>query len=460
MAGVLVIDRRPEDKELYCSLLSGYECVFCTEGEAALRLLSDGKGALQACLVLWELEGQLTGCEIVARLAREHPELPIIAVSGLMTLSAAEGAINLGATDFLLKPLDAQRLRNAVAKALGGPAQPRLLAQLRQCLPGKSRLLISSLTLAARAIEKSRLTVLVLGESGTGKELVARAIHELNPTQCGPWHAVNMAVIPASFMESTLFGHERGAFTGAHCRRVGAFEECGNGTLFLDEIGELDLALQSKLLRVIQEQLFRTLGGQKDIPLKARLVLATNKDLEREVREGRFREDLYQRIAKFEIKLPSLRDRKEDFDLLVNHFLRKHGGQSPTVLAKETKQLLESYSFPGNIRELENILERALLLAEGQEILPSDLPLQVMRQRQQKPPTSEGPAGINFPQELFSLKYKDAVARLEQLFNEVYTRKKVEEANGKLGIAAEHAGLDPKTFRTKSRHTKPPASTV
>ncbi len=261
--------------------------------------------------------------------------------------------------------------------------------------------------------------------------------------------AVNIAAIPPPLIESHLFGHEPGAFTDARERRAGVFEESRGGTLFLDEIGELAPDLQSKLLRVLQERTFRRLGGKEDLSVTGRVIFATNRRLIDDVRSGRFREDLYHRIAGNEIRIPPLRDRGDDLWLLVDAFLASFAESRRVRLSRETKSILAQYPFPGNVRELSGIIRSALLACPGDEILPYHLPVTVMRERGAVPEAEENPAELHWPASLLDLPQKQALDQIEIAFDRSYLPRRLEQARGNITQAARAAGLDPKTFRRK-----------
>jgi len=451
MINLLVVDNNPRDHERYRALLAGesYRVLCCAEGGEALRVACDKDPPLSGAVILWELPGQPGGAELLTYLRREHSHLPLIVVSELLDLSRAAAARALGACDFLLKPLDRERFRVAVRRALSGRPGPPLFGKLKARLVGESPQFEEMLEALATVIPHQAETVLLIGENGTGKELLARAVHDLSAPLGSRWVAVNVASIPANLIEAALFGHEAGAFTDARNRRIGLLEESGGGTLFLDEIGELQLPVQSTLLRAIQERRYRRVGGSEDLDFQARLVLATNRNLIAEATAGLFRKDLYFRIARNEVRVPPLRQRGEDLWLLVEHFLEKHGGGPNIRLARETRDLLVGYPFPGNVRELEDLIKQALLRCTSGVILPFDLPVAIMEERQAPSADAPEPEGYRWPERLWQLPQKKAVHEIEQAFNREYLQLKLREAGGKKERAAELAGLDPKTFRAK-----------
>jgi DNA-binding NtrC family response regulator len=458
MTSLLVVDDSAADEACYRAFLGklDVEPLFCASGAEALRLASAPGAAARGIIVLFELPGQPSGAELLAHLHRQNQQLPILVVSGLLDLSRAAKARALGARDFLLKPLERDRFCAAVRALLADRPESPLAVELRGRLIASAPAFLQTLDELAAVIPLKQEPILLIGENGTGKELLARAVHDLSNDKGKPWTPVNIASIPAALIESTLFGHEAGAFTDARERRVGLFEECGAGTLFLDEIGELDSALQVKLLRVIQERVFRRVGGSADLQFHARLVCATNRDLVKEQQAGKFREDLYHRLATHEIRVPPLRQRGEDLPLLIRHFLKKHGAGRAAHLAVEARMLLEHYPFPGNVRELEALLQDALAKCDGTEILPYHLPLVVMAERTASALQTDRTA--EFADRLLDLPYKDAIAEVIVAFDRIYLQRRLDAAGGILADAAEAAQLDTKTFRKHCREAglKPP----
>ncbi len=383
-ARVLLIDDEDLFREDLAELLrtEGYDCQTANDGEVGLRRLQEDRPDL----VLSDLVMPgLGGVELVGRIAALSPDLPVILMTAHGTLETAIEAFRKGAVDYLLKPLVLQDLLNKIGRALELRNLQRELRYRRReiseattgtTIIGHSRAIekVRELILKVAGVDSS---ILITGASGTGKELVARAIHEAGEGDERPMVTLNCAAIPRELAESELFGHVRGAFTGATRDKPGAFELAREGTLFLDEVGELPLELQPKLLRAVEEQQITRVGGTRPISTPLRIVAATNRDLMQEIEEGRFREDLYYRIRVVEIPLPSLRDRREDIPLLVEHLLRRLNarlkrqvqGVDPAAL-----QVLMSASWRGNVRELLNVLERAVLLTDHERLGLDDLP--------------------------------------------------------------------------------------
>jgi two-component system response regulator HydG len=360
----------------------GLRALVAESGERALELLRQEPVAV---VITDLMMPGMSGVDLLKAARAIAPEVEVVLMTAYGTVEKAVAAMNEGAFDFLTKPLKRHSLVKSVFKALEKrqlvEENRRLRAQVAELSPaggivGQSPAFRAMMDIVRQAAPSSA-TILVLGESGTGKELVARAIHDLSPRSSGPFVPINCAAIPESILESELFGYERGAFTGAVARKEGRFERAQRGTLFLDEVGEMSPAVQVKLLRVIQEREFERLGGTRPIAVDVRLVAATNKDLAREVREGRFREDLYYRLDVVKIGLPSLRERQGDVPLLANHFLRlfcRKNGKAISGCTPAALEAMEAYDWPGNVRELENAIERAVVLSRGDTIDLPDLP--------------------------------------------------------------------------------------
>ena len=315
-----------------------------------------------------------------------NPDMAVIIMTSFGTIETAVKAIRAGAYDYLPKPIDLEQLVVLINRISERQNLLRENASLREQL--RERYTFEQITSTSHAMEEvmnlvgrvapSNATVLLRGESGTGKELIARAIHYHSPRAGQPLIKVNCAALPEALLESELFGHEKGAFTGAAGRRIGRFEAADKGTLFLDEIGDIPLSVQVKLLRVLQEKEFERVGGSETIRTDVRLVAATNRDLEKAMKDGSFREDLYYRLNVVSVAIPPLRDRKEDIPALMEHFIKKYGTENKkniTGVTAEARDLLMRYSYPGNVRELENIIERAVVLAKSETITSGDLPL-------------------------------------------------------------------------------------
>lgn len=359
---------------------AGYEVIAAENGQVALETIRTERPDL----ALLDLKmPKINGMEVLKKVKELAIEIPVIIMTAHGNTAKAVEAMKQGAYDYITKPFDIDELLMTVAKALEVGTLRRHVDYLKQeviekqgwdQIIGRSTPMQTVFHLVER-VAPTLATVLLQGESGTGKELVAHAIYASSPRREGPLIRVNCAALPETLMESELFGHEKGAFTGAHMRKAGRFELADGGTLFLDEIGELSLGVQAKLLRVLQERTFERVGGEKTIKVDVRIIAATNKDLFAESKEGRFREDLYYRLSVFPIKLPSLRERREDIPLLIQHFLQK---LKPTGEIKRfTQEALDCllyYEWPGNVRELQNIVERMVIICPQQEIGPEWIP--------------------------------------------------------------------------------------
>ncbi|MHB8881316.1 MAG: sigma-54-dependent transcriptional regulator [Thermodesulfovibrionales bacterium] len=376
-----------EDKESMAQMLretleaEGYRTVIAREGAEGIKLIRER----HFDLVLSDLKlPKKDGIEVLKASKAESPRTPVIVMTAFGTVETAVAAMKEGAYDFITKPFDTDHLLMLISRSL---AAERLLTEnilLKDELSSKvwGADIIGKSSGAADVAQKvqkvapGRTTVLLLGESGTGKELFARAIHNLSPRQSYPFVPINCAAIPRELLESELFGHEKGSFTGADTRKLGKFELADKGTIFLDEVAEMDLALQTKMLRVLQEGEIERVGGLKPITIDVRVVAASNKDLEKAIDEKLFREDLFYRLNVFPITIPPLRDRKEDIPLLADYFIRKYCIElkSPQKkLSAEALGQLMTYPWKGNVRELENCIERAIILCDGDTITPDHI---------------------------------------------------------------------------------------
>ncbi|MEM9457787.1 MAG: sigma-54 dependent transcriptional regulator [Myxococcota bacterium] len=386
-----------DDDESTCDLLEallareGYAIEAVESAEAALGLLDDPE--LDAVLTDLHMDG-MDGIELCRRVESTRPGLPVVVITGHVSVDAAVSALRAGAYDFVTKPIDPKLLFPVVSRAVRHHQMSREVARLRRALAdtrrfgeliGKSPAMRQVFDQVERVAE-TEASVLITGESGTGKELVARSVHEHSRRREGPFVALNCAALPAGLVESELFGHARGAFTGAQRDRVGLFAQARGGTLFLDEIGELPLEVQPKLLRALQERRIRPVGGREETELDVRLVTATNRDLPAEVDAQRFREDLLYRIDVVRIELPPLRLRGRDVLLLAQAFVERYAAQferEVRSLEPTTAKLLLGYDWPGNVRELENCMERAVALTRSSRLEPADLPAKVREQQRQ-----------------------------------------------------------------------------
>lgn len=385
MATILIV----EDKESMAQMLrasleaEGYQCALAADADEAIRFIK--KEVFDLIISDLKLPGR-DGLHVLRASQEEDPSVPVIMMTAFGTIETAVQAMREGAFDFITKPFDMDHLLVLIRRALTQKRLYReniLLKEERSTKEGVPTIvgsseIMKSLIEKIKKVAKTRSTVLLLGESGTGKELFARAIHHLSPRAEGMFVPVNCAAIPRDLLESELFGHEKGAFTGASSRRLGKFELAHGGTLFLDEVAELELSLQAKLLRVLQDHRIERVGGTKLIEVDVRVIAASNTDLARAVKEGRFREDLYYRLNVFPVEIPPLRQRKEDIPLLVEFFIEKFSREMKTdrkSISEEAMRLLMEYNWKGNVRELENTIERAMILADGSVIEPRHISL-------------------------------------------------------------------------------------
>jgi DNA-binding NtrC family response regulator len=390
---ILVVDDEKAQREILEMILSGegYDVTTAASGEAALKFAKDRRFDL--ALTDLKMTG-MDGIELLQHLLAYDSSIIVILLTAHGSIESAKEALRRGAFDYLEKPYDKAALLETINRALD-----RLDAIDSEIISGSPKM--ESVKKMILKVARSNSTVLIRGESGTGKELIARAVHNQSPRADEMFQAVNCAAINENLLESELFGHEKGSFTGAHAEKKGLFEIADRGTLFLDEIAELDVGIQAKLLRALQERKIRRVGGTHELGVDVRVIAATNRDLRAMVSDGRFRDDLYYRINVLSIDVPPLRERREDIPVLIDYFLKKHTRNTSrliTGLTPETKKLMVDYSWPGNVRQLESAIERAILLAENDKITLEDLPTEV---RQDVGPASEGafklPAeGINF----------------------------------------------------------------
>jgi DNA-binding NtrC family response regulator len=377
---ILIVDDDPGQRSLLNSFLrsQGFETTLADSGERALEMLRAGKFAMMISDV--RMPG-LTGLETLRRV-RDEPRmagLPVLLVTAFTDIRDAVAAMRDGAVNYLPKPIDLDELLNSVRQALGISKPAALRYNEEKQLPDyviARSPLMQAVFRDASLIAPSETRVLITGESGVGKEVVADVLHAWSPRAAGPLIKVNCAAIPETLLEAELFGHEKGAFTGAHARRIGRFEEATDGTIFLDEVAEMSPALQAKLLRVTQNGRFQRVGSNREIQTNARILAASNRNLEDEVKQGRFREDLFYRLNVVELNIPPLRERREDILPLAGRFIEELT-KGRARFSETVSLCLERYPWPGNVRELRNAMERAVLLSRSELILPEHLPTRV-----------------------------------------------------------------------------------
>ncbi len=427
----------------------------------AVDTAADGGQALEALtarpysIVLTDLEmPRVGGMKLLEEVRKRRLPVAVVVTTGYGGIDEAVRAMRLGATDFLTKPIDVDHLRLVVERALRERALQDEVAELREQLHDRFafRGILSKSPAMQRVFEliahvgQTASTVLIQGETGTGKELVARAVHQASPGRSGPFVAVNCAALPETLLESELFGHEKGSFTGAAGQRKGRFELADGGTLFLDEVGDVPAAMQAKLLRVLQERRFERVGGSKSVEVDVRVVAATNRPLREMVQDEKFREDLYYRINVVRIDLPPLRDRAEDIPLLAVHFAEKFArpGEAPKQITPEAMELLLRYRWPGNIRELENAVERSCVTSRDGTIRPENLPVEVTQSPRRRVAFS---VDVTRPLD-------EQLAALNAAFEERYLRRALRKCRGSLNRASRLTGLSRREIAAKVERYK------
>ena len=447
---ILVVDDELSMRELLEIMLAGegYKVACAETGRQAVSMIKKEDFDLLLCDIRL---GDITGLDVLRASKKRNQNTVVIMISAYATTETAVEAMNEGAYDYVPKPFDNEELKQTIAKAL----QLRTLEHEKELLDDELKKTLHFGTIVGNSpammnvykmisqVAETRTNILITGESGTGKELIARAIHEQSDRRDKPFMVINCGGIPETLMESELFGHKKGAFTGATQDKKGLFEIADKGTVLLDEIGEISPPVQVKLLRAVQERVFRAVGGNEDIVVDIRLISATNKELDQEIIAGRFREDLFYRLNVIEIKLPPLRERKSDLRLLAQHFLEKYAremGKEITKISSYAIDLLNKYDFPGNIRELENLMERSVALSSTNIILPDSLALSFHKQR-----WIEG-----IEDQRFDLEEVQNGVSLDAILQEIeraYLTKALECSDGKKQQAADLLGLTFRTFR-------------
>lgn len=440
-----------EDEKAQRDLLEG----FLKKEGFLVKAVSNGKQALEQIhtdlfdLVLLDYKmPELDGLQTLREIRKQCPDLPVVMMTAYGTVETAVASMKEGALDYLTKPIDLDELLLMIQKVLERSTllkeNKELKARLQerftfQNIIYSSPRMVEVMGLVAR-VAPSQATVLIRGESGTGKELIANAIHFASTRSDKPFIKVSCAAIPETLLESELFGHEKGAFTGAIQKRIGRFEEANGGTIFLDEIGELTASTQVKLLRILQEKEFQRLGSNLSLKTDVRIIAATHRNLEEAMKQGLFREDLYYRLNVISILLPPLRERKEDIPILIDHFLKKYSEVNQKKiddLSKEARALLMRYSYPGNIRELENLIERAVVLCRGNMITTQDLPFHLREETSEKQWESPG-KGKTLPESLEEIE-RDLIIRALHQHQGIQTR------------AAESLGISERVLRYKMK---------
>ena len=447
---ILVVDDELSMRELLEYMLTneGYAVTCAETGREAISVLEKNHFDLLLCDIRL---GDITGLDVLRASKKQNPDNVVILISAYSTTETAVEAMNEGAYDYVPKPFDKDELLATIAKALELRSIEHEKKQIDDELKKNLHFgMIVGNSPAMRHIykliqqvSKTKTNVLITGESGTGKEVIAKAIHQESERSSKPFMVINCGGIPETLMESELFGHKKGAFTGATSDKIGLFETAHKGTVFLDEIGELSLPIQVKLLRAVQEKVFKPVGGNDDISVDIRIVSATNKALEEEVIAGNFREDLFYRLNVIEIKVPPLRERKADLRALAQHFLEKYSTEMEKEITKFSSyalDLLKKYDFPGNIRELENLLERSVALSTTNIILPDSLALSLHKRR-----WIEG-----FKDRRFDLDEVSRGVSLDGILEEIergYLKKALDCSNGNKNKASELLGISFRSLR-------------
>jgi two-component system response regulator PilR (NtrC family) len=447
---ILIVDDELSMRELLEYMLNreGYRATCAENGRQAVALVEKNSYDLMLCDMRL---GDLSGLDVLRACKKHHPGTVVIMISAYASTETAVEAMNQGAFDYVPKPFNKDELLETVDKAL----KLRTIEQEKELIDGELKrslnfgMIVGSspamqhIYKMIQQVSKTKTNVLITGESGTGKELIARAIHKESGRRDEPFVAINCGGIPETLMESELFGHKKGSFTGAAQDKPGLFQEAHRGTIFLDEIGELSLPIQVKLLRAVQEKTVRPVGGTEDVAVDIRILSATNKQLEKEVIAGKFREDLFYRLNVIEIKVPPLRERKADLRAMAQHFLEKYSkeiGKEISKLSSYALDLMLKYDFPGNVRELENLMERSVALSTTNIILPDSLALSVHKRR-----WIEGVQDRRFD--------VDEVAKgvaLDSILEEIeraYLKKALECSSGNKNKAAELLGISFRSIR-------------
>jgi len=477
---ILVVDDEQNMRIALFEALSrnGHEVIVAENGRMALDLV----GKCLPDLVITDIKmPEMDGLVLLRQLKAAHADLPVVIMTGFATVDTAVQAMKLGAFDYILKPFPVEIIEEAVARVFAGqvagrrsaPAKPssdtreEVQATGKPIIGRNSRLL--QLMARAKSVASSKATVLILGESGTGKEVFARYIHEESDRKGGPFVALNCAALPEGLLESELFGHEKGAFTGAIVCKKGKFELADSGTLLLDEIGEIPLHLQAKLLRVLQEEEVDRLGGRAPVRIDVHVLATTNLDLDEAVRQGRFRQDLFYRLNVIPLKLPPLRERREDIPLLAEFFIEKYSNR----YGRETKRLssaalarFQEYDWPGNVREMENLVERAVLLSLGPELAPWDFWDDVEVPSQPVPPplasAGSSPGGQGSPEPAVT-DTGPAVVMGSQTLREVerqMIQQTLQQTDNNRTYAARILGISVRTLRNKLHEYRAQGSAI
>jgi two-component system nitrogen regulation response regulator GlnG len=465
MPRLLLVD---DDPDLLLAQLShtlgplGIQVDVACDGADGLRQLA----ATAPDIILLDVRlPDLSGLEVYQRIRCLDARIPVIFITSTTAADTAIAAMQQGAYDYLFKPIDPQQLRRVAGQALQLSRLMREPASLARALPDDDRgdailgccPAMGEVYKAIGRVAHQSVTVLVSGESGTGKELVARAIYQHSARARAPFHAINCAAIPEQLLESELFGHEKGAFTGADRRRIGKFEQAHGGTLFLDEIGDMPLGMQGKILRVLQDQKFERVGGNETIQTDVRLIAATHRDLKAWSAEGKFRPDLYYRLSVFTIALPPLRERGDDLTMLVQQYLRRFNrelGRDVREVAADALEQLRSYPWPGNIRELQSVLKQALLQATGSVLISAFLPESLGASETPSDPPPDGEHGFQFEpflRQRLEAGTEDLYTEAHRQLDRILLPLVLDFTGGNQRLTARFLGIARNTFRVKLR---------
>jgi DNA-binding NtrC family response regulator len=428
---ILLVDDEPLNLDLLDQELSdlGYDIETARDGAQALKAMAEV--APDLVLLDYQMPG-MNGIEVLSEIRKKNADLPVIMITAYGTIERAVEAIKSGADDFVTKPFDPDHLAMVVRKALQRARLKTEIAILSEELGERYQLVHGRSPSMLRVVEEakkaaaSKTNILLLGESGTGKEIFARAMHAWSPRRSEPFIAINCAGLSKELLESELFGHERGAFSGAHQQKKGRMEIANGGTVFLDEVGEISPELQTKLLRFLQEREFERVGGTRSIAVDVRVIAATNRDIDQAVKSGAFREDLYHRLNVIALALPPLRERKEDILLLASHYLKRFStemNKSFTAIAPDAQAKLLEYPWPGNVRELVNVIERAVVLGDGPALTIHNLPSRII--------------GANSIAQIGERSYHDAI----NIHRRDLIQAALDQAQGNRAAAAKALGL-------------------
>lgn len=455
---ILIVDDKEEVRNILGKILShaGYQVDLVSTGAEGVEAV---KAVLPDLVVLDLVLPDAEGLVVLEQLKKIEPSLPVIILTGHESIKSAVEAMKRGAFHYMTKPFDNEELIIVVENAMKSIRLEEEVDELRRQVRGKYSFeniigeskVMQKLTKLLRAVAATDVTVLIHGESGTGKELVARSLHNSSHRSDRRFTAIDCASLPETLIEAELFGHEKGAFTGAVRSRPGKFEITKGGTVFLDEIGNIPLSTQAKLLRVLEERRVEKLGGSKLTEIDVRILAATNANLEEATQKGLFREDLFHRLNEFPVHVPSLRERPEDIPLFIDHFVKEFNAEIGTKikeLSLGAKGLMMAYRWPGNVRELKNVIRRSMLLANNGTVLAKLLPKELRAMELESKPAENGEISL---EPLLNLSLKEATQVAARQIEKTLIQKVLKEAAGRKGEAAQRLGIDEKTLYNKRR---------